>query len=70
MDYWRLFMGLALVVIGLALLNTPNGSFSYGAIVLIGPFPIVVASDQAIAIFMLLIAVIFLILAYLTRWWK
>ncbi|MDK2796038.1 MAG: hypothetical protein PWQ58_1237 [Archaeoglobaceae archaeon] len=72
MDYWRLFVGLALVVIGLtiglAVLNIPNSNVSYGAIVLIGPIPIVVASDVAIAIFVLLIAVIFLLMtAFLHR---
>jgi len=70
MNLGRLFTGLALIVVGLALISLSNiSTTSYGALVLIGPFPILVASDFATAIFLLLIAVVFIVLASLIRWW-
>ncbi len=69
MDISRLFVGLAFVILGLSLMNLSiNGNVSYGALVLLGPFPVLVASDLGVAVFLILLASIFLILALMLRW--
>ncbi|MEM4946160.1 MAG: DUF131 domain-containing protein [Archaeoglobaceae archaeon] len=69
MDAGRLMLGFAMILIGLGLISLsafPN--VSYGALVMIGPIPIVVASESGIAIFLMLIAVAFIFAIYLLRW--
>lgn len=69
MDIGRLVMGFALVFLGLAIISiSAISSISYGALVMIGPVPIVVSSDAGMAVFLMLLAVIFLFLMYLLRW--
>lgn len=69
MDIARLMIGFALVFLGLAIISiSAVSNFSYGALVMIGPVPIVVSSDTGMAVFLVLIAAIMLLMLYLLRW--
>lgn len=69
MDIGRLVIGLALVFLGLTMISiSAVSSFSYGALVMIGPVPIVVSSDAGMAVFLMLLAAIMLLMLYLLRW--
>jgi uncharacterized membrane protein len=68
MDISKLFVGLAFVILGLSLMNLSiHGNVSYGALILLGPFPVLLASDLGVAVFLTLLASIFLILALMLR---
>lgn len=69
MDIGRLVIGFAMVFLGLAIISiSAISSFSYGALVMIGPVPILVSSDVGMAVILMLIAVILLFMMYLLRW--
>ncbi|MCX8172565.1 MAG: DUF131 domain-containing protein [Archaeoglobaceae archaeon] len=69
MDAGKLFLGFALVIIGLTLVSVSRISHtSYGAIVILGPLPVIVASELGIAIFLLILASILLLILYIF-WW-
>jgi len=69
MNAERLIFGLALLILGIALISISNfPNTSYGALVLIGPFPILVASDYGIAVFLILLAFALLLILQIFRW--
>jgi len=67
------YLGLTLVVIGLALivfgflaLRSGGGTRSdYGGVIIIGPIPIVFAKNKNIAVYLLILAIILILLFYL-----
>ncbi len=70
MNPLKVFAGVTLVMVGLAMLALSSvENADYGAVVVIGPLPIVVASSPDMAALMLLFAVMVIILAFtLSRW--
>lgn len=69
MNPFKVFTGLVILMLGISLLILNSaGSAEYGGIVIIGPFPIVFASNPDIATLMIFIAVIFILLPLLWRW--
>ncbi|MEM2086489.1 MAG: DUF131 domain-containing protein [Archaeoglobaceae archaeon] len=69
MDLRGLFVGIALIVIGVTLLSLSNlQNVSYGALLLIGPIPVIVSSDVGLAILLLLICSFLLILLQFLKW--
>lgn len=55
MNAERLVMGFAILILGLALLTVSSlPATSYGALVLVGLFPILVSSDYGTAAFLIL----------------
>lgn len=71
MDFERMMLGFALMLLGFALISVSKiSNVSYGAIVMVGPLPILVASEIAVATFLILITVALLIIATLLRWWR
>jgi uncharacterized protein (TIGR00304 family) len=69
MNPFKIFTGMALLMIGLALLslnfNLQEVSTGYAGVVLIGPFPLVFASSSDLAIFMLVVAGFMVVLTLL-----
>ena len=61
MDY--VFLGLALIFLGLSLLVLSTGNVQYGGVILIGPFPIIIGSSPGMA--MLGIVFAFLMLLFM-----
>ncbi|MCS7143841.1 MAG: DUF131 domain-containing protein [Archaeoglobaceae archaeon] len=71
MDLGRLMLGIVFLVLGLMILSLESApKIEYGAVVMIGPVPILVASDVGLALFLILISAFLLALVYLLRWWK
>ncbi|MDI9610142.1 MAG: DUF131 domain-containing protein [Archaeoglobaceae archaeon] len=69
MDLRGLFVGIALIVIGVTLLSLSDlQNVSYGALLLIGPIPVIVSSDVGLAILLLLICSFLLILLQFLKW--
>lgn len=69
MNPFKVFTGLVILMLGISLLIlSSTGSAEYGGVVIIGPLPIVFASNPDIATLMILIAVIFILLPLLWRW--
>ncbi len=62
------FMGIALIMIGMALM-TISSNFEYGGVIIIGPFPIVFGSSLNMVLFGIILAVILILLTLiLVRW--
>ncbi|MCS7144523.1 MAG: DUF131 domain-containing protein [Archaeoglobaceae archaeon] len=71
MDVGKLMLGFTLAILGLALLSLSSvANVNYGAILMIGPVPIVVSSDSGMAIFLILLTTVIIATIYLLRWWK
>ena len=72
MNPFKIFAGIALIMIGLSLLNIGSvQNTEYAGVILIGPFPIVFASNPELATFMLFLAaglIIFTFLLFAMRW--
>ncbi len=77
-DYLGLTMillGVLLMIIGFILLLKPPSSSKgkiesdYGAIVLIGPIPIIIAKRKSTALVLLLIAIIIVVFLYILSYW-
>lgn len=66
----KVFIGLAIIFLGFALLALsylPNAEV--GGVIVIGPFPIVLASSPEMALFGIVIAAVMLLLVYsFMRW--
>jgi len=70
-NLFKVFVGITLVVIGFSILALGSlaGAAQYGALVMIGPVPIILSSSPELAAFLLIFALIILILPILfTRW--
>ncbi len=61
----KIFIGLALLMLGLTLLVIPAGNVAYGGIILLGPVPIVFGSSPTLAAIGVIIGALLLILVYL-----
>lgn len=70
MNPFKVFTGFVILMLGVSLLflSSIQANTEYGGVIIIGPFPIVFASNPDIATFMILIAVIFVLLPLLWRW--
>jgi uncharacterized membrane protein len=69
MNAGRLVVGFAILILGLVLISLSSlPAASYGALVLIGPFPILVSSDYGTAAFLVLLAFALIVLVQLSRW--
>jgi len=67
----KVFMGFALMFMGIALLmlSTANANVQYGGVVIIGPIPIVFGSSVDMAVFGVFLAVFILMaILLLMRW--
>jgi len=67
----KVFMGFALMFMGIALLmlSTANTNVQYGGVVIIGPIPIVFGSSVDMAVFGVFLAVFILMaILLLMRW--
>ncbi len=63
-----IFVGIALILIGIALLSL-SGNVEYGGVVIIGPFPIVFGSSPDMVVFGVVLTLILLtFLILLARW--
>ncbi len=72
MNPFKVFAGITLVMIGLsifALGSLAESGAEYGAVVVIGPIPIVLASNPDMAAFLLIFAVMMIVLAFLLARW-
>lgn len=66
----KIFLGIALTFMGISLLLMSQAeSVEYGGVVVIGPFPIILASSPDMAVVGIFItAFLLLMLLFLTRW--
>ena len=66
----KVFVGIALIFMGISLLLISQAeSVEYGGVVVIGPFPIILASSPDMAVVGILVAAVFLLMfLFLTRW--
>ena len=66
----KIFVGIALIFMGISLLLISQAeSVEYGGVVVIGPFPIILASSPDMAIVGIFIAAFLLLMfLFLTRW--
>jgi len=60
----KVFIGFALLMLGLALLTIPAGNIGFAGVVLIGPIPIVIGSSPTLAAIGIIIAAAFLLFVY------
>ncbi|ADB57711.1 TIGR00304 family membrane protein [Archaeoglobus profundus] len=64
-----IFVGIALILLGIALLGLSAGQVHYGGVVIIGPFPIVFGSSPDMVILGIVLALILLtFMLILARW--
>ncbi len=63
----KVFAGVALLMMGVSLLMLSADNVSYGGVLIIGPVPIVVASDVGLALPLLIFAAILVIFLALAR---
>lgn len=68
MNPLKVFIGLAMIMLGLTLLALKSVKVSYGGVVLIGPIPVVFGSNSEMAFFAVILAAILLLIPLLTRW--
>lgn len=69
MNPFKVLSGFVVLMLGLSLLFlSSNQTAEYGAVVIIGPLPIVLASNPDIAIFMVLFAIMLILLPLLLLW--
>ncbi len=66
----KIFVGIALIFMGISLLILSQAeNVEYGGVMVIGPFPIILASSPDMAVVSIFIAVLFLLVLLLfTRW--
>ncbi len=69
----KVFMGITLIFMGLALLMIASAMHSanvqYGGVIIIGPFPIVFGSSPGMALFGVMFAIVILLMTLmLLRW--
>lgn len=66
----KIFIGFALVFMGISLLLVSSATHvEYGGVVIIGPFPIVLASSPDMAVFGIIISAVMLLILYaFLRW--
>lgn len=70
MDVIRVFAGFVLIMLGLSLLTIQSvESVEYGSVILIGPIPIIIASDAGLASIAILLAVIMVAMILLMARW-
>jgi len=68
MNPLKVFIGLAMIMLGLTLLALKSVEVSYGGVVLIGPIPVVFGSNSEMALLAVILAAILLLIPLLTRW--
>jgi uncharacterized protein (TIGR00304 family) len=72
MNPFKVFAGIMFVMVGLSLLaisSLAGANAQYGAVVIIGPIPIVLASSPDMAVFLLIFAVMIIALAFIFARW-
>jgi len=66
----KIFIGFALVFMGISLLLVSSATHvEYGGVVIIGPFPIVLASSPDMAVFGIMMSAIVLLILYIFMRW-
>ncbi|MET1124600.1 MAG: DUF131 domain-containing protein [Archaeoglobaceae archaeon] len=68
MNLLKVFVGLALTMLGLSLLLVQPENVEAGAVVIIGPIPIVLASNTSLLLPLVLLAAAVLVLLLVLRW--
>lgn len=64
-----IFMGIAFIMIGIALLSLSSANVEYGGVVIIGPLPIVFGSSaNMVALGIVLAVMLILLTLMLMRW--
>lgn len=69
MNPFKIMLGIVLIFMGVSMLVISQSNVEYGGIVVIGPIPIVFGSSPDMAVFSIIIAAIFLVLAYAFMRW-
>lgn len=64
MNPFKIMVGVVLIFLGISMLIISQSNVEYGGVVVIGPIPIVFSSSPEMAIFSIVIAAIFLLIAY------
>ena len=64
-----IFMGIALIMIGVALMAMSTANVEYGGVIIIGPFPIVFGSSPSMALFGIVLAVMLIIFTLILMRW-
>ncbi len=66
----KIFIGIALVFMGISLFLVSSATHvEYGGVVIIGPFPIVLASSPDMAVFGIVISAVILLMLYTFMRW-
>lgn len=65
MNPFKVFSGFVILMLGISLLALSASSAEYGMVVIVGPFPIVLASSPDIATVLVILAVIMILLPVL-----
>jgi len=66
----KVFLGITLIILGLMIYSlslVEKANVEFGGIVLIGPIPILIASNAGMAMGVLLIAIVFILILSLLR---
>ncbi len=64
MNPFKIMVGIVLIFLGISMLIISQSNVEYGGVVVIGPIPIVFSSSPEMAMFSIVIAAIFLLIAY------
>ncbi|MCD6494254.1 MAG: DUF131 domain-containing protein [Archaeoglobaceae archaeon] len=64
MNPFKIMVGVVLIFLGISMLIISQSNVEYGGVVVIGPIPIVFSSSPEMAMFSIVIAAIFLLIAY------
>jgi len=64
MNSFKIMVGIVLIFLGISMLIISQSNVEYGGVVVIGPIPIVFSSSPEMAMFSIVIAAIFLLIAY------
>ena len=64
-----IFMGIALIMIGVALMAMSTANVEYGGVIIIGPFPIVFGSSPNMVTFGVVLAVMLIVLMLILMRW-
>ncbi len=65
MDPRKIFVGITLMMIGMTLISISSVHTDFAGLILIGPIPIVIASNMSIGTYVLIFAAILVMLTFL-----
>ncbi len=64
----KVFVGIAIIFLGLSLLALSQPNVQFGGVILIGPIPIVLSSSPSMAFFAIILAIAMLLFLLALRW--